>query len=203
MTLSSLAFEVFPSAPVRERLASLPSSSRGLRCAPRFCPDRAASCEAFSLGVSRPFSARHREATYTGSARPGCAASSGFLSLLTLSSSRNVPALFHAGSAHGVRPFRGFPFLSARSTSLCPCPSWPSCRRSVLPPCVLARALPRAMTANPKVRGTWLVSEAPAGLQGIQLDWKSVCPASGYFAALLEPILSWVSSSPGISLILP
>jgi hypothetical protein len=60
---------------------------------------------------------RHREATYTGLTTPGCAASSGFLSLLTPSSSRNPPALFHAGGAHGVRTFRGL-FLPVRQVRI-------------------------------------------------------------------------------------
>jgi hypothetical protein len=34
---------------------------------------------------------------------------SGFLNLLALCFSRRLPALFHAGNAHGVPPFRAFP----------------------------------------------------------------------------------------------
>jgi hypothetical protein len=40
-------------------------------------------------------------------------APSGFLNLLTLSFSRSRPALFHAGNALGVSPFRAFPLSSA------------------------------------------------------------------------------------------
>jgi len=50
-----------------------------------------------------------RGATYAGVASPDCAAPPGFLSLLTPSSPRSLPALFHAGGTHGVSPFRGFP----------------------------------------------------------------------------------------------
>jgi hypothetical protein len=46
---------------------------------------------------------RLREATHTGFASPGCAASPGFLNLLTLCSARTLPALFHAGNALGLR----------------------------------------------------------------------------------------------------
>lgn len=42
---------------------------------------------------------------------------------------------------------------SARSASLRPCPSWPSCRHSVLPPRVLARPLPSSLTTDPRVGG--------------------------------------------------
>jgi hypothetical protein len=62
-----------------------------------------------------------REATYTGIAYPDCAAPSDFLSLLTLFSSRNRPALFHAGGALGISPFRGL-FLSRGQQNLSACP---------------------------------------------------------------------------------
>jgi hypothetical protein len=39
--------------------------------------------------------------------------STGFLTLLTVFSSPSLPALFHAGNARGVSPFRGFPSRGA------------------------------------------------------------------------------------------
>ena len=53
-----------------------------------------------------------REATYTGITFPGCAASSGFLSLSTPSSARILSALFHADATQ-VSAFRGFPSVIA------------------------------------------------------------------------------------------
>jgi len=58
--------------------------------------------------LSRGFSPlqrmRQREATYAGFASPGCAAPSGFLSLVTRSSSRSRAALFHAATLVGFSP---------------------------------------------------------------------------------------------------
>jgi hypothetical protein len=52
-------------------------------------------------------------------------ASSGFLNLLTPSSAPRLPALFHAGSAHGVRPTK----LSSSRAACAPSPvPLPSCR---------------------------------------------------------------------------
>lgn len=52
---------------------------------------------------------RCRAATNAGLASPGCAAPSGFLSLLTRCSATTRPALFHAGDTLGLSVFRGFP----------------------------------------------------------------------------------------------
>jgi hypothetical protein len=51
----------------------------------------------------------------------------GFLTLLTAYALSSPPALFHAGSAHGVLPFRAFPFERSRLASRRPQPScrWP------------------------------------------------------------------------------
>lgn len=46
-------------------------------------------------------------------------APSGFRNLLTLSSARNLPALFHAGSAPGIRPFRAFAFRHPPAQPYC------------------------------------------------------------------------------------
>ena len=52
-------------------------------------------------------------------------ASSGFLDLSTLFvSAASLPALFHAGSAHGVAPFRAFLPPRGRTPSPTPIPSW-------------------------------------------------------------------------------
>jgi len=52
---------------------------------------------------------------------------SGSLSLLALSFSRRLPALFHAGNALGVLPSRAFPPRQAGTSFRCPLPScrWP------------------------------------------------------------------------------
>lgn len=54
---------------------------------------------------------------------------SGFLDLSALSSAANLPALFHAGSAHGVAPFRAL-FLSCSRT---PSPAPPTLLTSIHP----------------------------------------------------------------------
>jgi len=59
---------------------------------------------------------QNREATYTGITSPGCAASSGFLNLSTLSSALILSALFHADAAQ-VSTFRVFPFTIASCAS--------------------------------------------------------------------------------------
>ena len=67
--------------------------------------------------LSSPGSDLHQAST------PGCAASSGFLNLLTLYSARTLSTLFHAESALGFRAFRGFPRLVATTTLTVDCPS--------------------------------------------------------------------------------
>jgi hypothetical protein len=68
-------------------------------------------------------------------------ASSGFLNLSTPSSAASLPALFHAGSAHGVVPFRALLLPCSRSPSLAP---FPSCR------CANLRSEPSARHRAPK-----------------------------------------------------
>jgi hypothetical protein len=53
------------------------------------------------------------ESTRPGFTSPGKFRLQGFLTLLTACSSPCLPALFHAGNAHGVPPFRGFPSQGA------------------------------------------------------------------------------------------
>jgi hypothetical protein len=60
---------------------------------------------------------QQRAATYTALCLRGCAAPPGFCNLLTLCSARNHPALFHAGNAHELQTFRGFPSPAARFAS--------------------------------------------------------------------------------------
>lgn len=48
-------------------------------------------------------------ATYTGLTSPGCAASSGFLNLLTRYSAHRLSALFHAESVPGLSVLQGLP----------------------------------------------------------------------------------------------
>jgi hypothetical protein len=48
----------------------------------------------------------------------------GFRNLLALSSAPSLPALFRAGSAHGVPPSRAFLLSCSRTPSPAPLPSW-------------------------------------------------------------------------------
>jgi len=66
-----------------------------------------------------------RAATCTGFTSPGCAAPSGFLSLLTLCSALARTALFHAESVHGVEALRGFPLPVAATAFAARCPFSP------------------------------------------------------------------------------
>jgi hypothetical protein len=87
----SLPFNVSPDVPTQ------PSKEVQVALL-RFCPLRRIS----SSGAHLP------RACLTRYVAP-----SGFLNLLTLSFSRSRPALFHAGNALGVPPFRAFPLSSA------------------------------------------------------------------------------------------
>ena len=82
--------------------------------APEYGPRLTAAEQLPSWGLVALRRLRQREATYTGFASPGCAASPGSFSLLTPCSSRSFPALFHAGNAHGLSPFRGLLFSRSR-----------------------------------------------------------------------------------------
>jgi hypothetical protein len=94
----------------------LPWTSRCSRVSPgpnRLAVRRSLSRAPFGgIQLSRGFSPlqrmKQREATCTGFASPGCAAPSGFLSLLALSSSRSRAALFHAATLVGF-PLQRFP----------------------------------------------------------------------------------------------
>lgn len=62
-------------------------------------------------GVLVPYDAYRIEQRPTpGFPGPGCAAPTGFLNLLTPYSTRNLPALFHAGNALGLRSSEDSPF---------------------------------------------------------------------------------------------
>ena len=61
-------------------------------------------------------------ATNTGTSSPGCAAPSGFLSLLTRCSALALLALSHARSAPGVEALRGFPLPVAATALTARCP---------------------------------------------------------------------------------
>lgn len=78
-------------------------------CEPKRCARRTRADESTRARTSRPsmgFCAlrrlRKRVATCVGLPSPDCAAPTGFLNLLTLPSTRNPPALFHAGNAPGL-----------------------------------------------------------------------------------------------------
>ena len=114
-----------------------------LGSAPEYGPGQTAALRLPSWGSLALRRSRQREATHTEFASPGCAAPSGFLSLLTLSSSRSRPALFHAGGAHGLSPSRGLllprgqPYLSAGLPLV------------ALPGKALAWVTPQALTGHP------------------------------------------------------
>jgi hypothetical protein len=81
--------------------------------------------ERTSLGVSFPSACLTRAATCIGLASPDCAAPSGFLNLVTLSSARAATALFRAVSTHGICSSQRFPPPSGRHGSRRACPSGP------------------------------------------------------------------------------
>jgi hypothetical protein len=117
-TLSGLGLATRPLRYSRPSFGQTPKAPfrplMDLGSAPEYDPRLTAAEQLPSWDLQALRRLRQREATYTGFASPGCAASSGFLSLLTPSSSRSLPALFHAGNAHGLSPFRGLPFSRGR-----------------------------------------------------------------------------------------
>jgi hypothetical protein len=78
-------------------------------------------------------------------------ASSGFLNLLTLSSAPNLPALFHAGTALGVTPFRAL--LLSRSGTLSP--AHLTLGSLVQPPILPTQNLPRRNQPRIKRRNSF------------------------------------------------
>jgi len=66
-----------------------------------------------SMGLISLRRFRMREATNAELTSLDCAASSGFLNLVTPRSARVRTALFHAESVPGIEAFRGFPLLRA------------------------------------------------------------------------------------------
>jgi hypothetical protein len=103
-------------------------------------------------------------------------APSGFLNLSTLSSTASLPALFHAGSALGVLPFRALLLPCSRSPSPA---SFPSCRCANRPtepstrPRAPKRLLPRR-TGHPK---RYRATEVP--LHRASSSRRSDLPISG------------------------
>jgi hypothetical protein len=88
-----------------------------------------------SHGVSSPTTLEPERVYSTPACHTDYVPSSGFRTLSTASSSLGRPALFHAGNAHGVSLFRGFPSLSGlTSSSPLRLPSWrfSSAKRSKL-----------------------------------------------------------------------
>jgi hypothetical protein len=90
-----------------------------------------------SLEVSSPSAfSRLRAAAYCGRVcltQPP--APPGFLNLLTHSSALGLPALFHAGPAHGVAPFRALLPSGSRTPSPAPMPSCRCSRARAVPAC--------------------------------------------------------------------
>jgi len=95
-----------------------------------------------SLAVCSPStSSRCRAATCPGATNSQVRALSAFRTLSGLCSARRLPALFHAGPAHGVSPFRDDLHPQSRASSRTPLPScgWPTILAPSRPP-----RLPRA-----------------------------------------------------------
>jgi hypothetical protein len=89
--------------------------------------DRIGLCEASRcrtpLQGFSPYSAcRIGKRHYPGFTGPGYAAPSGFPALLTLPSSRDLPAVFQTGNAPGIVPFEGFPSRGMARPLGRPCP---------------------------------------------------------------------------------
>lgn len=86
-------------------------------------PKRGHTTSAF-LEVSAPSALPSPGSGVVGgpSHRPDSLASSGFLNLLTLSSARSIPALFHASYAHGVHPSELCSSRAGGSRLRCRCP---------------------------------------------------------------------------------
>jgi hypothetical protein len=185
-----------------------------LGSAPEYDPEQTAALRLPSWGSLALRRSRQREATHTGLASPGCAAPSGFLSLLTPCSSRSPPALFHAGGALGLWPFRGLllprgrpnlsaglPLLALPGAVLAEVTPVTLTGRPVRPPRpglsrTLAMRPPRPLPSEPVVRRRPPVGEAVrvgAHLQGFELRGSPcVHPPS------VTPN-GWSRSSPGFS----
>jgi len=72
---------------------------------------------------------RYREATCTGDTAPGYAASSGFSTLLTLCSSRNLSTIFQAVTLLGFAPLRSMTDPTASTLRPTPSPGFHSLQR--------------------------------------------------------------------------
>jgi hypothetical protein len=82
-----------------------------------------------SMGFAAPTASSSKSSDQHRVSKPGCAAPTGFLSLLTPYSAPALLALFHARSAHGVEALRGFPLPVAATAFTARCPSSSSCLR--------------------------------------------------------------------------
>jgi hypothetical protein len=90
-------------------------------------------------------------------------APSGFRNLVAPSSAPRLPALFHAGSAHGVVPSRALLHSCSRAPSPAPLPSWRSSRLHALPKTAGESRGPR-----PCARPTTSMMEGPADASRLQ-----------------------------------
>jgi hypothetical protein len=149
------------------------------------CTRRRSVHELLSWGSSPLQRSRRRGATYTGFASPGCAAPSGFLTLLTLSSPRCRSGPVSCRWRSWGSPYRGFPSRTAGRASRPPCPSWRCCRRLPLTGVAQARLvlhhalfdfgrLPEGRPSSNPLRRT-----SRARLQGVEPDRESVLPVDG------------------------
>jgi hypothetical protein len=105
-----LTFGVFPCGRAGRVAKIRPGSSRGLRSAPGFDPNRTASREASSRGVSRPYSASGSgQRPAPGLPHPTVQHLHAFSASWRLAPSETLPVLFHTGGARGVRPSEASP----------------------------------------------------------------------------------------------
>jgi hypothetical protein len=154
-------------------------------------------------GIECPTTLEKRAATYTGFASPGCAAPSGFLGLLTLSSPRYPAGPVSYRRRSWGSPFRGFPFRIAGDTSSAPpAPldvvvdgrAW---RLSEPAPVPRRRVSPIVAPRS----GVGVTRESVVGFgrafRGLSPFRKSVLRSAGV-SRRWEPILSWVSALQGV-----
>jgi hypothetical protein len=140
---------------------------------------------------------RKRAATNTGFASPGCAASPGFLGLLTRYSARNPSRLVSCGKRPWASAFRGFPFPVAR----CPLQDPMSFVPFAVAPPVPASRFARYVAAAPRIYAPGKSVSAGRCYPVIaDRSSPSVAPLRGFHPSGLGPVLprcllSWASTS--------
>jgi hypothetical protein len=192
LTFSRLSSEVFLFASHVARSEFTRPSSPGVQLSFRVHPKVPSLAQKGSRPPPMEFLPLQRiqleESTRPGLASPGTFRLQGSLTLLAVCSSSSLPALFHAGNAHGVSPFRGFPSQGAA----------PPHQRSV----TLLTFFP-ASCLQPRSAGDGRplprhlgFREGPFNrLQGFYLP-KSPFSSANTFKSRRRPIPSWASSFP-------